>query len=385
MTTIDGTTGDDLLDGSPGADIINGYGGADILEGNGGVDEIYGGSGFDQIVYRNGTDAFPGELIYGGNGKDTILLYNRGVYDFTAAGIKSIEILTFRENGENSDADVIFSSASLNGSNRIASDLLITGTTSTASDDRIIVEMAGSADNIDISGWIFRDWTFGVDQEDDNVEVRGSGHINIITTGLSVDIVYGNGGNDVLTLGSHNDEGYGGTGADTILGERGYDLLYGGAGADTIFGGRENDEIYGGTGDDDLTGDAGNDTLHGENGADTLIGNSGSDNLFGGAGNDRLVGGFLNDRLNGGGGDDVLKGGLRSDVFVYSGSANEGSDRIADFENGLDRIEIGGNVVFANITITASGSDTILSWKNTTVLIEDVTSNLITAADFDFV
>lgn len=62
-----------------------------------------------------------------------------------------------------------------------------------------------------------------------------------------------------------------------------------------------------------------------------MRGNSGDNNLFGLAGSDFLSGKGGNDRLTGGGMDDV---------FEFIG--NFGTDRITDFENGIDKLKIGG-------------------------------------------
>lgn len=122
----------------------------------------------------------------------------------------------------------------------------------------------------------------------------------------------------------------------------------------------------------------GNDTLNGGGGADILNGDSGGDSLFGGDGSDILRGGPGNDTLTGGAGE--------ADVFAFTGAANEGRNIIKDFEDGLDKIEIGGTVKFSDVSIAnAGGGNTRVSWNSTKVLMEDSTPGQITAADFDFV
>lgn len=93
------------------------------------------------------------------------------------------------------------------------------------------------------------------------------------------------------------------------------------------------------TGDDfanELTGEAGNDILEGQGGNDILFGSQGRDELFGDAGEDVLIGGA--------GGDD-LYGGAHVDVFVFenvgdSAVTGVGRDRIMDFQQGLDLIDL---------------------------------------------
>ncbi|MBV8685614.1 MAG: tandem-95 repeat protein [Alphaproteobacteria bacterium] len=81
-------------------------------------------------------------------------------------------------------------------------------------------------------------------------------------------------------------------------------------------------------------GGAANDTLAGGQKDDWLVGGNGADSLYGLGGNDHLVGG---------GGADSLRGGFGSDVFVYtalSDSTSGAMDSIADFQYGLDKIDL---------------------------------------------
>ncbi|GAA0589301.1 hypothetical protein GCM10009416_29840 [Craurococcus roseus] len=57
-------------------------------------------------------------------------------------------------------------------------------------------------------------------------------------------------------------------------------------------------------------------------------------------GNDAIVGGPGPDTIAGGLGDDTLSGGGDADTFLYT--VGDGSDTIADFERGLDRLVILG-------------------------------------------
>jgi Ca2+-binding RTX toxin-like protein len=87
--------------------------------------------------------------------------------------------------------------------------------------------------------------------------------------------------------------------------------------------------LYGGTGSDRLFSGIGDDTVQGGDGNDILRGNDGEDQLFGGRGNDQM---------RGDAGDDTLTGGSGSDAFIFTRGA--GSDRIGDFTNGLDQIDV---------------------------------------------
>jgi Ca2+-binding RTX toxin-like protein len=140
---------------------------------------------------------------------------------------------------------------------------------------------------------------------------------------------------------------FGGTDDDTILGGAGNDSLLGEAGADRLRGAAGDDSMVGGTEDDILGGAAGEDVLQGDDGADKVYGGAADDDLSGGAGNDLLLGGLEDDILRGGGdldtlygggGDDTLTGGVGADTFVFS--VNQGTDRITDFANNVDKIDL---------------------------------------------
>ena len=72
--------------------------------------------------------------------------------------------------------------------------------------------------------------------------------------------------------------------------------------------------------------------------ADSLVGGAGADLIFGQVGNDTIRGGGGNDILMDGAGNDNLYGGAGADIFVIS--ADDGWNRIFDFEPGVDRIDL---------------------------------------------
>ena len=109
-------------------------------------------------------------------------------------------------------------------------------------------------------------------------------------------------------------------------------------GADRIEGLGSADSITGNAGNDTLLGAKGSDTLRGGTGDDRVIGQGGHDKLFGDDGRDTLTGGWGNDTLNGGEGNDRLKGQAGADIFVFN--PGDDVDRIADFEDELDRIDL---------------------------------------------
>ncbi len=149
-------------------------------------------------------------------------------------------------------------------------------------------------------------------------------------------------------------------------------VITGTAGANTLKG----------TGRVDLIkGDAGNDKLYGRAGNDTLKGGSGKDKLYGEAGRDTL---------DGGAGNDSLYGGAGADVFRFSGKW--GKDKIYDFQDGLDRIDLRGNSLkFSKLSIKQGNGDgdgiaddVIIKANGQSITLLNVQKALIGASDFLF-
>ena len=154
--------------------------------------------------------------------------------------------------------------------------------------------------------------------------------------------------------------------------------LFGGRGDDEREGNQGNDLLYGGQGRDDLEGDGGNDRLFGNEGNDEIDGDDGADILHGNQGNDTL---------DGGRGNDILAGGIGADRFEFD--LGDGRDRIVDFQNGLDRIELDdvdrGQVQRAINGAVQQGGDTILTVNASTVIVlEDFNRANLDLNDFTF-
>ena len=79
-------------------------------------------------------------------------------------------------------------------------------------------------------------------------------------------------------------------------------------------------------------------TLTGTSGRDDILAAQGNDRVLGLGGADVLKGGSGNDVLTGGAGNDLLEGDSGADRFVLA--AGDGHDRVRDFENGIDRIDL---------------------------------------------
>lgn len=294
MAKIKGSGGNDILFGTNRADIISGRGGNDIIFGRGGNDKISGDDGDDKIFGGAGHD-----WIDGGKGNDKI---------FGGAGNDHIH------GGKGND------------------------------------KIFGGSGNDHIDGGSGNDWIYGGSGND---HIHGGSGNDWIDGGSGNDRIYGGSGNDKLFGGEGNDFLDGGCGNDTIYGGSGSDLIYGDGGNDWISGDSGNDRIYGGSGDDWIFGGAGNDKLFGGSGNDKLFGGdgddyvdggTGNDKIFGGTGNDWIDGGKGNDKLVGGAGADWLSGGSGNDKFVFLTASDSaaacGWDRIADFAQGKDKIDL---------------------------------------------
>ncbi|MEB3213290.1 MAG: cadherin-like domain-containing protein, partial [Leptolyngbyaceae bacterium] len=192
-----------------------------------------------------------------------------------------------------------------------------------------------------------------------NDTLQGKDGNDILQGGSGKDKLRGDVGNDRLGGGRDHDVLKGGKGDDTLRGNAGNDRMVGQADNDALLGGSGSDRLVGGSGNDTLRGQRDNDILKGNSGSDQLQGEDGNDTLLGGSENDVLDGGSGSDRLDGGTGSDRLTGGEGADVFVLN--AGQGGDIITDFEGGIDALELGGGMRLDDLTITGSGSNTLIT------------------------
>ena len=112
--------------------------------------------------------------------------------------------------------------------------------------------------------------------------------------------------------------------------------------AGTDVAGNGNDAIFG---FENVNCGASLDVIYGSAAGNTLNGGDNNDILFGFGGNDKLNGDAGSDDLIGGAGKDQLTGGAGSDFFHYlklsdSGITAATRDLIADFESGVDKIDL---------------------------------------------
>lgn len=250
---------------------------------------------------------------------------------------------------------------------------------------------------------------FGGDGRDD---IRADDGDDLVDGGDGNDRLRGEDGADELIGGDGNDRLRGDDGDDTLEGGDGNDRLRGDDGDDMLEGGDGNDRLRGGDGDDALTGGDGNDRVKGNGGNDIALGGDGNDRVIGGGGEDTLSGGEGNDRVKGGGGADIVNGGGGDDRVIggrgedtldggsgsdrYNGGLGADtlifevdgvSDKINDFEDGLDLIDVSAFGVTDIDAILASGRqvglDAVIDFGGGDVIvIDDTQLSQIGADDF---
>lgn len=291
-----------LLIGTDGSDILQGHDGNDVIEAGSGDDILRDGQGGDVLTGGAGADLF---IISSDGAIDTIR-------DFTVGEDKidlslwpmlrdiSQLFITLQEEGmQIIYGDEVLNVQSADGAPIDYRDLL---TTDLIGASRLPVDLTPGYPGPATP-------PLGEAPTDQPADEGGAQNpltsLQMIKAG-NLDALRG-------TMGSSGESGNSGV---VIDGRNADETLEGGAGFDLIFAGGGADTVHGLAGNDTLFGRGGNDTLFGDQGADTIFGGGGSDTIFGGAGHDMLYGG----------------GG--ADTFIFE----SGTDEIADFEQGLDRI-----------------------------------------------
>lgn len=365
-----GATGDTF------ASVENLIGGnsSDSLTGNGAANRLAGGAGTDTLDGRDGND-----ILIGGAGADilrggaTSFADSGGIdtVDYSASDAAvTVDLALGTGTGGHAQGDTLFDIERIIGS---AFGDTLTGTGGRNSidggtgDDRIT-----GLGGIDVlAGW------------EGNDSLNGGAGRDTLSGEAGSDSLLGGGGGDRLFGGDADDFLFGGGARDRLFGEDGNDRMEGGGGIDTLDGSAGNDRLFGGGSGDRLLGEGGNDTLDGGTGTDFLDGSSGNDTLIGGGQADRLFGGIGLDRLDGGTGNDTLDGGAGADVYVFG--AGYGRDRVVNFEDGIDRVDLVLGLNFAQMTETAIAGGVRLTLAGVPGLSLDllgVTTAQITAADF---
>lgn len=331
---FDHVGGNDALTTGDGDDNLNGLNGNDTLDGAGGMDALNGGRGDDFLYGRSGNDQLEGsggrDRLFGGDGND-----------FLSGGW---------------------------GSDRL---------------------FAGAGDDF-------------VDTGRGNNTVYGGAGSDFIISGPGVNLI-GCGAGDDFVEQSHTGRATinGGAGDDTVYTffqnipwNNNYSLTFNMASGlhrvttdsvvDSTITNVENFGV-GGRVDSRITGNALDNDLSSDRGNDRIAGWGGNDMIFAGGGRDTVAGNAGDDVLDGGAGNDLLRGGTGDDTFVY----NRGWDRILDFTDDADTIQIDSSLVAPGTTVqdildemasVAFGS-AILSFGSSGSLRIDGVSDLSSLAD----
>lgn len=101
-------------------------------------------------------------------------------------------------------------------------------------------------------------------------------------------------------------------------------------------------------------------TVRGGDDDDVIWGGNGINILYGDAGNDRISANQWDDVLIGGSGDDVLNGCGGDDIFVFG--EYSGRDVILQDGSGSVTLQFEENITKDMLTVSGSGSDTIITW-----------------------
>jgi len=220
-----------------------------------------------------------------------------------------------------------------------------------------------------------------LENSDEDRVMMGTDVEDSLLGGSGDDWIQGMRADDMLMGFAGDDTVYAGKGNDSVMGGDDRDILYGDNDDDTVNGEAGGDWVNGNRGQDAIDGGEGEDTLHGGKGSDRVLGGSDSDTLLGEKGNDYLEGNEGDDFLDGGIGDDTLVGGGGSDRFVLA--PGNGIDIILDFEDGIDFLQLEGDIAFDGLTsIAESGGTAIESNSERLAFISGVESSLLTAEDF---
>ena len=196
----------------------------------------------------------------------------------------------------------------------------------------------------------------------------GPGNDAVIYTGAFDDTVYGgvgknyiyaNNGNNTVYAENEDDLVYTGAGNDSIFVNSGNNTVFSGAGNDYIRAWTGDDVIYAGAGNDDIVVGAGNNYVDAGSGNDTIFAGDGNDEILGGAGDDEIYAGAGNNIINAGTGNDkvVVMG---DGVNIFTLNAGVGSVTIFNFDSN-DKFKLGSGLAVADITLTRSGNDTLIS------------------------
>ena len=342
MTTIDGTSGSDVLIGTAFNDSINAFNGQDTIVGSAGFDFINGGGASDTVSYAalsNGITLKPaGEIDKGALGNDTLVFVDRviapvgfanlidassastvsifvnlsdrllQVFGIPNVGILNTEVFNFVDVIGTQSTDAFVGSSAdnfIDGQNgddfvtaSFGNDTILGGN----GFDTIDYSVLNAAITLLPGGTIEKGGNRGTDTAFRVERFIGAvGQANTVdgstaSAGISFDVslsdlflnVFDVPGIGQISQFVENFANVIGTNSnDFIEGSHTNNVLDGGGGNDGIFGGDGNDTLTGGAGNDFITGEGGSDRINGTNA--TARGRNEVDTLTGGGGSDRFV------------------------------------------------------------------------------------------------
>ncbi|WP_174149233.1 calcium-binding protein [Leisingera sp. ANG59] len=421
-----GSTGDDEFQAGQGNDTLQGGDGSDVYryglgDGNDVISDYSSKAGTDRLIF---TDVNLADVSFEhSSGDDLIIRLSNGetvtVADHFANASERVELVEFAD-GVVLDVATIRDKVLSGGS---GDDSLLGFSTDDdlhggAGNDRIDGgtgddnHYGGAGDDylVGNSGADLFDGGEGTDTLDFTYSRNGftidlSQSIATFTDGfveqvINIENVIAGRGNNTLIGSDANNFLDGGEGHDTLRGGNGDDGLEGGLGDDDHYGGSGNDTIFGSIGDDFFDGGEGDDTIDFSYSSDDFsidLSQSkatfasgfteqviGFENIVGGSGNNTLIGSETDNRIDGETGNDTVAGGLGADTFVFADQF--GSDRVTDFEDGIDRLEFDiEGIAFSDLVITDVSGDAQVSLSgHGTVVLQGVTAALLTEDDFLF-
>ncbi|MCI4661894.1 MAG: lamin tail domain-containing protein [Neomegalonema sp.] len=398
-----GSDGIDYVIGSSYDDTITGVGGDDIVDAGDGTDTaVFSGNAADYTVTENADGSVSVTDNVGSDGSD--LLFN-------------VETLEFADSTTSLTAGVT------NDTTGVKYETIQEAMSAASSGDSISVD---ETKYDAVEGIVVRanNVTLELDAPDTVSAITvATGATTFTHTGSADVYVRAATGDKMITTGSGDDILVSATGASTLNGGEGNNHFDGGddGALDSYIGGSGDDTyvIADGEGSLNITDTGGYDRVvvkdeigtnlimeaglaleyvqGSDGGADeidatdagvavTLLGRGGDDTLIGGAGNDLLRGDAGADTIIGGAGADRLFGGAGADTFAFD--IGDGADRLFDFEDGVDMIEMTG-VTFDDLLITDRGTAHIWIYNgegDVLRLINGANEGItLTADDFQFI
>lgn len=408
--TIRGSGADNILVGQNGNDYIVGFDGDDILVGDDLANELnpYEDAFGTDTQFDSGNDTLIGGLgndtIYAGLGND--ILYGQDGDDVLAGGQADAggRNQLWGGNGSDTASYVEISQAVFVDlraqTGRIAGVLvdtmnLIENVTGGSGNDTLV---GSTVDNV-LRGGSGNDVLYGLDGNDVLFAGPsfGSGR-NQLWGGEGVDTAAYERAGAVVRVDLRAQAGYlggvlnatmnsienatGGSNNDVLIGRDGLNFLRGLDGNDVLYGLVGDDVLQGGTGNDQLWGGDGSDTADYSDqnlgvtirldanfasgagaGSDTY---SSIENARGGGGADFIRGTNGGNIIEGGGARDILYSFAGFDTFVYRAASDSrllggGYDQIADFQTGVDKLDLSAFGIDASKVLVSSGaSSTVL-------------------------